>query len=211
MVTSKRAALRLALAGGLALAGLSYTAAQGWAAAPPEKTHPDSTVLFVKAQNAAALRESFKQSQYGQLWADPALKPFREELASRIEVESKRMKEKVGVTLRELIELPQGVASIAVLPKEDAAAKPNPEKGGEPAPFAIVMTADAGKNAAAMSEVLNKATKQGEETGAKVSHEDYKGHAIHVIQPPPPKEKEKADKEAEPPSPPIICVFTFEL
>ncbi len=52
----KRAALRLALAGWLGLAGLSLVAAPASAATPaaPEKVFPDSVVFFAKIQNAAA-------------------------------------------------------------------------------------------------------------------------------------------------------------
>src|SRR5438270_690568 len=67
MRTPMRAALRLAFTGWLGLAGLSLAAAHGRAAtpAPPEKVLPDSTVFFAKVKNAAALREAFRQSQFG--------------------------------------------------------------------------------------------------------------------------------------------------
>ena len=68
MRTPKRAAVRLALAGWLGLAGLSLLAPEGRAAAPPEKVFPDSTVFFLKSNNAAGFREAFRQSQLGQLW-----------------------------------------------------------------------------------------------------------------------------------------------
>ena len=35
---------------------------------PRGKTLPGSTLAFVKVNNAAELREAFKQSQFGQLW-----------------------------------------------------------------------------------------------------------------------------------------------
>jgi hypothetical protein len=184
-----RAALRLALTGWLGLAGLSLVAAQGRAAAPPEKVAPDSAVFFVKVNNAAALREAFRQSQFGQLWSDSALKPFREDLASRLDENSKGMKEKVGVSLRELIELPQGALSFTVLPKDE---------GDHPA--AVVITADAGFNADKLGDVLSKAAKAGEDDGAKVSTEEFKGQQITVVQPPKPKE----EKEGEVPPPPIV-------
>jgi len=189
MRTPKRAALRLALTGWLGLAGLSLAAAQGRAAAPPEKVLPDSTVFFVKVNNAAGLREAFRQSQFGQLWADPALKPFREDLSGRLDEGSKAMKEKLGVSLRELLELPQGAASLAVLPKDD---------GDQP--VAVVISADAGLNAQKLADVLTKATKSGEEQGAKVSKDEFKGLTITVIQPPKPKE----EKEGDVPPPPVV-------
>ena len=192
----KRAAFRLALTGWLGLAGLWTTAAPGRAAAPSEKTHPASTVLFVKANNANALREAIRQSQAGQLWADPAFKAFKDDLATRFEDTSKTLKDKLGVTLKELFELPAGAATLAVLPKETG-----------DSPIAIVLTADAGTNAKTMTDVMTKATKQGEDGGAVISEEEFKGQKIHVIQPPKPKAKPeaaKADDKNDAPPPPIV-------
>ena len=73
-----RAALRLALTGWLGLAGLSLVAAQGRAATPPEKVLPDSTIALRQGEQRRGLRESFRQSQFGQLWNDPALKALKE-------------------------------------------------------------------------------------------------------------------------------------
>lgn len=185
----KRAAFRVALTGWLTLAGLSLVAAQGQAAAPapPEKAFPDSTVFFLKVNNVTALREAFKQSQFGQLWADPALKPFREDLGSRMDERSKSLKEKIGLSSRELIELPQGPLAIGVLPKEE---------GDQPA--AIVITLDAGSNADKLADVLARATKAGEADGGKVAKEDSNGLSFTTITP-----AKKELKDGETPPPPI--------
>ena len=196
MRTPKRAALRLALAGWLGLAGLSLVAAQGRAATPPEKVLPDSTIGFLKINDAPALREAFRQSQFGQLWNDPAMKPWKENLANRIDDAGKTLKDRIGVTYKELLELPQGAVSIAVVRRDD------PKQ-----PIALLVTADAGKNASVMENVLTKATKQGEENGSKVSTESFKGATLHVIQPPKnakevqdkPKDEKKDDDRPNPP------------
>lgn len=206
MRTPMRAALRLALAGWLGLAGLSLVAAQGRAATPPEKILPESTIAYLKVNNAAALRESFRQSQLGQLWDDPGLKAWKEDLAERVDESSRSLKKKLGVTYRELFEMPLGTASIAVVQRDDPKL-----------PLSLVMTADAGKNAARMAEVLTRATEQSQDEGAKVSSELFKNVTLHVIQPPPrpkeDKEKDKDDKEkdkdkakdkGDQPEPPVI-------
>jgi hypothetical protein len=190
-----RAARRLAVTGSFVLAGLLLAAAQGRAATPPEKMLPDSTVAFVKINNAAALRQAFLQSQYGQLWNDPAVKVWKDDVLERVDDASKTLKEKIGVTYRELIELPQGPTAIAFLKPE------NPQ-----IPVVLLVIADAGKNTATMTEVMNKATKQGEINGAKVSTESFRGVTIHVIQPPKEKDdpaaKDKAKNDL--PEPPIV-------
>jgi hypothetical protein len=192
-----RAARRLAVTGWFALAGLSLVAAQGRAATPPEKILPDSTIAFVKINNAAAIRQAFLQSQYGQLWNDSAVKLWKDDILERVDAASKTLKEKIGVTYQELFELPQGPTAIAFLKHE------NPQ-----IPIVLLVIADAGKNAATMTEVMTKATKQGELNGAKISTESFRGLTVHVIQPPKekadPGAKEKDKARADLPEPPIV-------
>lgn len=195
MRTSMRAAIRLALAGWLGLAGLSLVPAQGWAATPPDKILPESTIALLKINNAAALRESFRQSQFGQLWADPGMKAWRDDLSARLDDAGKSLKKRIGVTYQELLELPQGPACIAVIRRDD------PEL-----PFSVVILADAGKNTSKMNEVFTRATKQGEESGSKVATETFKGATLYVIQPPPDKEKKEPakGKKDDRPEPPVV-------
>ena len=164
----------------------------GQAAAPPEQILPDSTVFFVKVNNVDALREAFRQSQFGQLWTDPALKDFRDDLAAKLEGrEQDRSRRRSASPSSELLELPQG-------PPRDRrrSARTIPSSRS---PLAII--ADAGKNAAKMTDVLTKATKQAEEAGAKVATETFKGLTLHVIQPPAPKEKKEGRRQAGRPPP----------
>ena len=81
------------------------------------------------------LRESFRQCQYGQLWNDPALKDFREDLRSKLKDASNTLKEKIGVTLKELLDIPQGSLAIAAVQQDDPKL-----------PVALAIIADAGKN-----------------------------------------------------------------
>ncbi len=115
MHTPKRAAFRLALAGWLGLAGLSLVAAKARAATPPENVLPDTTVAVLKVKDAVALREAFKQSQWGQLWSDPAMKAWREDFTERLNDQGKSLKKQIGVTYQELLDLPQGAATIGVI------------------------------------------------------------------------------------------------
>jgi hypothetical protein len=183
-----RAALRLALPGWLALVGLSLVAAPSRAAAPPEKVLPDSAVVFLKINNAAGFREAFKQTQIGQMIADPALQPLKDDIKAKTADTNAKLKQKVGVTIRELLQIPQGTVSLAILPKDDANA-----------PITVALTADAGKNAAALADVLARATAEGEKQGSKVSKETLKNLTLHVVQPPKPKDA----KETDPPPPPL--------
>lgn len=167
-----RAVVRLTLAACLGLAGISIAAAPGRAAGP-EDSLPNSTLFFAKVNNAAALRESFEKTSFGQLLADPAMKDFEADFVEKLDEASKTLKDKVGVTLKELLTLPEGAISLAVLGKSEGKV-----------PVAVLIQADAGKNAGKMDEVLTKATKLAQDEAkdkAKVSTESFKGLTLHVL------------------------------
>ncbi|MDR3636426.1 MAG: hypothetical protein P4L84_21665 [Isosphaeraceae bacterium] len=191
MRIASRAALRLALTGCLGLAGMSIAAAPSLAAAPPEKVFPDSTLLFVKVANASAMREAFRQSQFGQLWNDPAMKDFRTDVAEKLNEGNKSFKEKFGVTLAELVELPQGPTAMGLTARED-----------DKTPT-LMLIVDAGKNTKTLTDVLTKATKEAEDGGAKIEEQKFKNQSLTTIIFPKKedKEKEKGDKEQDAPPP----------
>ncbi len=196
MRMAKRAILRLALVGWIGLSGYSgLTANLAQAATPPERVLPDSTVFLLKVTDVNALRQAFQQSQYGQLWNDPALKDFRDDIAARLKDTSNTLKEKIGVTLRELIDIPQGYLAIAAVSQDDPKL-----------PVAVAIIADAGKNAERMTDVLTRSTKQAEEAGSKVTTESIQGGTLHIVQAPASKEKDKKEDDAKPetPRPPLV-------
>ena len=183
MRTPLRTAFRLALTGCLGLAAFSAPTNSS-RAADPEKILPDSTLFFVKAKSASDLREAFKQTSFGQLLADPAMKPLKDDSAQRIKDATKELKAKVGVSLEELLSLPQGPGFAAIVPKDDPTM-----------PVALLISADAGTNAAKMTEVMTKSTDQAKAADAKVGTESFKGLTLHIIQPP---------KDGDKPNPPLI-------
>ncbi len=203
MRMAKRAILRLALVGWLGLSGFSgLSASLAQAAAPPERVLPDSTVFLVKVTDVKALSESFRQSQYGQLWNDPALKDFRDDLAAKLKDTSNTLKEKIGVTLRELFDIPQGYLAIAAVSQDDPKL-----------PVALAIIADAGKNGERMTDVLTRSTKQAEDAGSKVTTESFQGGTLHIVQAPAAKDKDKKEDDGKPetPRPPLVWTSTGSI
>ncbi len=209
MHMAKRAICRSALIGWLglfwALTGLSGGLAQ---AAAPERILPDSTIFLFKLNDVKSFRESFRNSQYGQLWNDPALKEFRDELGLKLEDLTKTLKARIGVSLSELFELPQGSLAIAGIGRDD----PN-------MPVVGAILAETGENEKKMLEILGRTTKHAEEAGAKVATETFNGLTLHVVQFPQQEAeqdkvnkkedgKEKDEKEKEKPAPPPPLVWT---
>jgi hypothetical protein len=185
MHTAKRAIRRLVLIGWMGffgLMGLSAPLAQ--AATPPERVLPDSTIFLLKVNDVKSLREAFRGSQYGQLWNDPAMKDFKDDLVQKIEEASKPIKERLGISLDELLALPQGALAVAAISRDD------PKM-----PVAVAILADAGTNKDKMADVLTRATEQAKTAGAKTSQESFNGLTIHVLQAPPddkPKDNDKS-------------------
>ncbi len=168
--------------------GIAATLGNGRRA--PERVLPENTILLFKINNAKEFRESFRQSQYGQLWNDPGLKEFKEELSQKINDASKSFRERIGMSIGEILAIPQGTVGIAAIYREEAKS-----------PLSFVVVADAGENARKMQDLLDRAAKQSEESGAKVAAESFSGMTLHIIQPPPRKEEEK-----DVPRPPIVWV-----
>ena len=180
------------------LSGLTANLAQ--AATPPERVLPDSTVFLVKVNDVNALREAFRQSQYGQLWNDPALKDFREDLSAKLKDASNTLKDKIGVTLKELFEIPQGRLAIAAV----ASMTPSYPSRWRSSPTPA-------RTPEKMVEVMNRSTKQAEEAQAKVSTEAFQGGTLHIIQPPASKDKKEDDAKPEAPRPPLAWTNSGSL
>jgi hypothetical protein len=186
MHTAKRTIRRWAWIGCLGLVGgLGSPILQAQAGPPPERILPDSTIFLLKLNDVKNLRESFRGSQYGQLWNDPAMKEFKDDLIQRVEEATKALKQKVGLSLQELLALPQGAVAIAALAREDAKS-----------PVDVAILADAGENQGKMADLLNRATKEAEEAGLKISQETFNGLTLHVLQEPEKdQDKDQAKKE----------------
>ncbi len=178
MSNSLRAAACKVVAG-LCLASLVQAPSAARADAPIEKALPASTFALIKVESVSDLRKAFSSAQVGQLLADPAMKPLKDQFAQLLEQPNQQVKQAIGLTVNELLDLPQGTLAIALIARDDAKI-----------PVAVLASVDAGENAAKMDEVLTRATQEAEKAGAKVATEDLQGVQAHVI---------KSDEEDAPP------------
>jgi len=182
MRKAKPTVLSMAFVGWLGLSGMNgFDSNRASAAAPAERVFPESTVFMAKVADAKALRQAFQQSQYGQLWNDPAMSDFKKDLREKLQDAGKTFKDQFGISLRELAEIPQGQLAVGAIPYDD------PKR-----PAALLFMADAGENTAKLTDVLIKGTKQAEAHGSKVSSETFQSSTLHIIQLPEPKDEAKS-------------------
>lgn len=82
----------------------------------PDKLLPDDTLAVITAPDFTKLREAWKKLPQGQLWNDPAMKPFRERLVSKWNEEVvKPLERDLGIKFDDYLALLQGQVTLAVL------------------------------------------------------------------------------------------------
>lgn len=180
MRIAMRSVFSRAVLGGATLVGLLLAPAPGRAAGPSEKALPATTVVYLKVDKASTLRKEFVSSQLGRMIADAAMEPLKADLLGKLEESSNKLKEVAGVSIGELLKLPQGTISVAMIGGQAG--------GGKPTAI-VLISADAGENAEKMNDVLAKATKEREARGGKVATESFKGMKLTVLR------KDENDKE----------------
>lgn len=87
-----------------------------WAAVlPAEKLLPDDTLVFISAPDCAKLRTTFASSAQGQFWADPLMKPFKDNFLKKFNSDVVAPLEKeLGVKFADYQELAQGEIALAL-------------------------------------------------------------------------------------------------
>ena len=101
------------------VATLAANLATAASLAPSEKVFPDTTLAWMSVRDPQGFRERFDRSSYGQLIADPAMKPFVDGLKEQISHNGKQRLAKLGITLEDLAEVVGGeIAVAAIQPKE---------------------------------------------------------------------------------------------
>ena len=75
---------------------------------PPERVLPDSTIFLFKINDVKAFREAFRGSHYGQLWNDPAMKDFRDDLARSSRTSPSRSRRRSASASRSCSSCPRG-------------------------------------------------------------------------------------------------------
>lgn len=152
----------LALATAL-LPRLSLRAAEE--AIPTDRLLPPDVSVYLSAPDVDELKARFANTAFGGLTQDSAFAPFKAEIAKALEGVSSEIEKELGVSLKDLLQVPSGELAFAVL-------TPQGKK------LSAVLFLDFGDNEKTVDALLEKAEKALEENGAESDDEEIDGTKI---------------------------------
>ncbi len=133
---------------------------------------PDSTRGFLCITDVTQLREHWDKTQLGQLVKDPAMKPFVEDLRRQLEERWTGIRERLGLTIEDLQDIPGGEVAVA-------AVQPGPGK------HATVIVVDVAGHKPQVEAVLKKVEAGMTRQGAKRRQVQSAGATLVVYDIPP--------------------------
>jgi hypothetical protein len=93
---------------------------------------PDTTLVYVSVLNVPDAKARFSRTTLGGLLEDPSLQPVVAEVLRGIDDRTAPLRDSVGLTTDDLLTLPQGELTFALVPREE----------GQPAPVVLIDTGD---------------------------------------------------------------------
>lgn len=159
--------LLLPLAGVLMLS----TAARGADVAATEKLLPPKTLGYFTIPSVEELRNSWSESSGGAMFSDPAFEEFAKQFEEPIHQFSEQFEEKVGMSLGQVLNIPTGEVSLAVVAGEGTS------------PLGVIGFLDFGDHREEIDKLLELARQAAEDEGATVSTTDIDGTEVVKIFP----------------------------
>ena len=166
---------------------------------------PESTLAYIRLDNAEDLRSDLKDSSIGQMLADPKLRPIADDFYGTLRELFEQVSDKVGVTLDELLSIPHGQVAAALIPgtqpephdniqpreddndeSDEAIQRRLRRKRRELNSFAGVFIVDAGENVDDLLEIIGRLENQVTANGGYIRR-DKKVHDFEVTRLLPPR------------------------
>ena len=154
----------LALAAVL-LPRLPVFAADDDEAVSTDRLLPREVAVYVSVPDVEELKARWAKTAMGALTQDSTFEPFQQEIMKALEGVSGKLEEKLGVSLKALLQIPSGEFAFAVLTPP----------GKKPS---AVMFLDFGDNEKTVDSLLEKAEKALEDNGAESEDEEIDGTKI---------------------------------
>ncbi|HVW01825.1 MAG TPA: hypothetical protein VHB77_15845 [Planctomycetaceae bacterium] len=165
---------------------LSASLARAAESVSADRRFPSDAVGFFSIPDFKQLKSQFHSTSLGQLMKEKSLADFWQQVQKSIDEASEGVQKQLGISLEELISIPQGELAIGLVQQKNA-------------PISYVLLMDFGDNGKTVNKLLDRASKQVEDDGAKRSEEDYQGVSMVIFTKKP--EVDEQDKNAPPPPP----------
>lgn len=143
---------------------------------------PKGTTVYFAFPDVPGLVEGVKGSVFGQLLADPDFQPFLSQIKGLIEKGGEEIKEELGLTIKDLLSIPQGQVAVAVIPVD----------GGE---LAGVLIADYGDSEDTINQLIDKMEAALKENGSEINTEKVDDVELTIVTLPEEKVAESPVKE----------------
>jgi hypothetical protein len=133
------------------------------------KLFPDRTLACVIVPDATEFANRYKNTSMGRMLRDPQMQPLLNHLYGSAAEAVSKVQEQIGVSLADLLAIPQGELALAVVPQE----------GSKPPAVAVLL--DARDQIEKVRTAMQKGTATIEKAGGKRSEEDVQGTKVVSI------------------------------
>lgn len=142
---------------------------------------PKDTLGYITVRNVPEFKAQWQKTVFGQLTKEEALSDFWKDVSAQISKASQKVEEELGLSLSDLLEVPQGELTFALV-------HPEGDKT-----LSIVALMDFGTKDDSIKKILEQASAALEKNGAKRSEEEFEETRLTIYQ----GQKAEADEEDE--------------
>ncbi len=132
------------------------------------KLLPKKTLAYLRVADSRELADSFMQTSMGRLGRDEKIKPLVTQLYGSAAQAFTQIQDQLGVSLDEILAIPQGEICVAVVGRE----------AGEPA---VILVMDVGDKLPAVHKLLDAAERQAISEGQTKRTEDVDGVQLTIL------------------------------
>jgi hypothetical protein len=132
-----------------------------------EKLLPKETLAFFTISDVPEFKEKWEKTSMGQMLRDPQMQPFLELLGKKIDEKSSKVEEELGVTLKDLLDLPQGELTLAVMEQP-------------PRKLSVVLMMEYGESQSTIDKLLKKMDEALDKAAAEHTTEEVSDVTLHI-------------------------------
>ncbi|MCH8048351.1 MAG: DUF3352 domain-containing protein [Planctomycetes bacterium] len=132
------------------------------------KLLPIETVAFVQIADAPELAERFLATGFGRMGQDPKLKPLIGALWGTAVKELAKAEEELGVSIPEILKIPQGEVALALIGSDDA--RPS-----------VVVLLDCGTHVSKLEKIIERGVQEIKKNGGRERTEMFLGTRLYLF------------------------------